>query len=363
VQVPHFHSITQQVAAYLRQELLCGRWVGEMPGQNQLKELLGISGKTVEMALRMLEEEGLLGGQGAGRRRRIELPEEKIETRTLRVAVLSFEPLNRVDFFMTELRLRLDDAGHFTFAADKTLQELGMDVGRVARMVRRTAADAWVVFAASREILEWFLEQEIPTFALAGRRSGLLIAGTGPDKPPVYGEVTRYLIAQGHRRISFFCRRQLRFPHPGLSLRAYLSELEAAGITTGAFNLPDWEESCEGFSRALDSLFATTPPTALILDEPFLFHAAYHYVSGRRLHVPQDVSLVCTDPDPGFAWCRPSVAHIRWDYQPVVRRVIRWVNNVARGKDDRTRSHTMAEFVNGGTIGPVKVDKLSRSPS
>ena len=43
--------------------------------------------------------------------------------------------------------------------------------------------------------------------------------------------------------------------------------------------------------------------------------------------------------------------HIRWDYRPMVRRVVRWVDNVARGKDDKRQTLTNAEFVEGGTIG------------
>ena len=94
-----------------------------------------------------------------------------------------------------------------------------------------------------------------------------------------------------------------------------------------------------------------TPPTALILDEPILYHAAHHHLAKRGLRVPEDVSLVCTDADPDLAWCEPSVAHIRWDYRPVVRRVVRWVNNVAAGKEDRRQSFTKAEFIEGGTVG------------
>ena len=141
---------------------------------------------------------------------------------------------------------------------------------------------------------------------------------------------------------------------PVPSLRAYLDELGAAGIPTGPFNMPDWEESREGFERLLKSLFGgPTPPTALILDEAFEFYASHHHLGRRGLKIPQDVSLVCTDNDPGFVWCEPAVSHIRWDYRPVVRRVIRWVNNIARGKDDRRQSFTKAEFVEGGTVGPV----------
>ena len=70
--------------------------------------------------------------------------------------------------------------------------------------------------------------------------------------------------------------------------------------------------------------------------------------------MPEDVSLICTDSDPNFAWCEPSIAHIRWDYLPVVRRIVRWAANVSIGKTDLRQTSTKAEFVEGGTIGPAK---------
>lgn len=69
--------------------------------------------------------------------------------------------------------------------------------------------------------------------------------------------------------------------------------------------------------------------------------------------MPEDVSLVCTDDDPYFAWCLPSVAHIRWDSAPLVRRIVRWVDNLSRGRDDVRQVMVPAEFVAGGTIGPA----------
>lgn len=90
-----------------------------------------------------------------------------------------------------------------------------------------------------------------------------------------------------------------------------------------------------------------------ILDEPFIYHAARHYLARHGLRVPEDLSLVCTDGHPTFVWCRPSVAHIRWDERPVLRRIVRWANNIARGRDDRRQTDTKAEFVDGGTVGPV----------
>ncbi len=90
MQSPYFSSITEQVAAHLGAELRRGRWQGTMPGRNQLVEELGVSTRTVELAFEVLEKEGLLVPQGAGRRRKIVLPEGGLETPPLRVAVLFY---------------------------------------------------------------------------------------------------------------------------------------------------------------------------------------------------------------------------------------------------------------------------------
>jgi hypothetical protein len=121
-----------------------------------------------------------------------------------------------------------------------------MNVGRVARLVAGTEADAWIVSAGSHDVLEWFAAQAVPAFA------------------------------------------------------------------------------------------------------------AQQHLAQRGVLVPQHVSLVCTAPDPTFAWCQPTIAHIRYDLRPVLRRVVRWADTVARGQDDRRQSLTKAVFVDGGTVGPAK---------
>ncbi|MCU0780969.1 MAG: substrate-binding domain-containing protein [Akkermansiaceae bacterium] len=149
-------------------------------------------------------------------------------------------------------------------------------------------------------------------------------------------------------------RGERRLPVPGATERAFLDELAAHGIPTGAYHLPDWEETPEGFAQRLDDLFNLTPPTALILDEAIFLTVAQQHLARRGILSPEHVSLVCCDADPSFPWYLPGVAHIRWDSAPVVRRIARWVEHVARGVDDRRQSDTRAEFVEGGTIGPAR---------
>lgn len=347
-------SAAEQIAAHLRDELGRGRWSGTMPGQIRLADELGVARNTVEAALRQLEREGLLENQGPGRRRLIVIPPGGAPLRSMRVAILEYEgALDQQVGYMVELQHALVEAGHTSFFPAKSLIELGMDVQRVARLVKRTPADAWVVCAGSREVLAWFAAQATPSFALFGRRAGLPIAATGPGKPPAYAAATRQLIEFGHRRIALLCRRIRRLPEPGRSERAFLDALEAHGIPTGDFNLPHWEESKAGFQELLESLFRVTPPTALILDEAPLFTATHHFLAKRGIQVPQDVSLVCTDTDPTFAWCEPSIAHIHWDARPLVRRIVRWAANVSRGRRDVRQNFVPAEFIPGGTIGPA----------
>jgi len=189
--------------------------------------------------------------------------------------------------------------------------------------------------------------------ALFGRRRQVRIASVGPDKRAALVAAVRALLGLGHRRIVMLTRRMRRLPVPGLYEQAFLDELAAHGIDPGPYHLPDWEESGEGFHEQLARLFQFTPPSALILDEVPFFVATLDFCANRGIRVPEDVSLVSADASPGYDWCRPSVAHIRWDSRPVVRRMLRWAANVSRGKEDRRQTLTTAEFVAGGTIGRV----------
>jgi hypothetical protein len=345
-------SAVEQVANYLHEELKRGQWSGHLPGVDRLAPELGVSRKTLEAALRLLESDGVLMRNGPRRRRSIETP-GTLPKPVLRVSILLSEAADRQVDYVVDLQHELARIGHTTSFAPGTLKDFGVRVQGIARMVARTSADAWVVAGGPREVLRWFHEQSLPVCALFGRRQGLPIAGVGPDKPPAYALATRSLIALGHRRIVLIARRMRRLPEPGASERAFLEELSAHGIPRGPYHLPDWEESVHGFHLGLEELFRVTPPTALIIQEAALFAAAQQFLAGRGLRVPEDVSLVCTDADPTFAWCKPSVAHVRWDSRPVVRRIVRWAANLSSGKQDVRQVLTAAEFVPGGTIGPV----------
>ena len=75
---------------------------------------LEIDRKTVETALRLLEKDGLLVGQGAGRRRKIVLPEQ-LATPALRVAILDYEPFEQTEEWGVAMQQQLMSLGHSAF--------------------------------------------------------------------------------------------------------------------------------------------------------------------------------------------------------------------------------------------------------
>lgn len=321
----------------------------------QLAEDLGTSPNTMLEALRILEREGLLVSQGPGRRSRI-VPPKGRKSKGMEVEILRYEKADAGAEFLMELNYRLLEGGHRPRFSGKTLGELGMDVNRVARHVRHTKADAWVVVAGSKLVLEWFASQPVPTLSIFGcLRDVPSLAGVVPEKKPALGLAVRLLVGLGHRRIVMMVREERRIPEPGFIERHFLELLQAEGIATGPYHLPDWEENPAGLCHCLDSLFAHTPPTALIFDEPQFMTAARLHLAQRGINSPKDVSVLCMDHDPGFGWCQPAITHFVWQPGALVRRVVRWVNSLERGKDDREQTFLETEFIEGGTIGPVPV--------
>lgn len=347
-----FSTLAEQVAQALRDGLRQGRWHGTVPGRNRLAADLGVNHKTVKVALAILEREGLLESRGTGRKRSIvrDAPTPPV---ALRFMVLAYEKSNIHLDYMVEIMNRLQAAGHWAGFATKTLGDLGMDVNRIASFVMKTEADAWVVMAGRRDVLEWFASQPVPAFALFGSASKISIASTAPEKTSALMELVDGLVGLGHKRIVMLSREERRMPTPGAIEMKYLARLEAHGIPTGSYNLPDWGNDPASLAQSLDSLFRHTPPTALIADDTLIFPAIIQQLARMGLSAPQHVSLACTDPAAEFEWYHPSVTHIAWNQSAVINRVVGWANQVSIGKNDRRQTAIRARLVPGGTVGPV----------
>jgi len=348
-----FLTITQQVAKHLREEISRGALSGTMPGRTQLAADMGVNHKTVDAALHLLKDAGLIVSQGAGRSHKIIPPADAPAAPSLRIGLILWAPSDRLWGAMLDLQHRLSNAGHRIVLPRKTLVELKMNVPRIARVIEQNEADAWVVVAGSFDVLQWFSQQKFPTFAVYGHHGRLPIAAVGTMRQEIIIKVIRRLIELGHRRMVMLVRRQHRLPDPVTAVVAFLEIHKAHGIPTSPFNLPDWEETPTGFQKCLAALFQVSPPSALIVDEPELYVATCHFLARRGIRVPQDVSLVCMDDSPVFESCVPAISCIRMDSSKIIPPILRWADHVSQGQKDIQKSAIRMDIVSGGTIGPA----------
>lgn len=342
-------TVTAQAAEHMRERILGGHWKHVLPGRDRLAAELGVSHMTVGRAMAHLEEEGLVISQGEGLPRLIASGKSRQKPRILRIAVLRFEAEDTQLYYVVDFVHKLREAGHHVAYADKTLRGLNMDVKRVAKLVSKTKADAWIVISGANQILRWFATQPLPCFGLFGQISNLPIAGAGPSKQNAYEAAARRLVELGHKRIVLLGRWAGQIP----SLDSFYEALKTLNIPVGDYNLPSFNDTPEDLHRCLLSLFATTPPTAIVAMNFDIYLAVQQFVARRNLLCPERVSIMCGDPDPSYIWCIPSIAHISWESEPWVRRIARWADNISKGKSDTRQAITHAEFVDGGTFGPA----------
>jgi len=349
-------SGAEQVAEHLRKGILSGEWGDLMPGEAALSDELGLEAKMVGRALRQLEEEGVLVAQGPRRKRRIvvDVVPGVRYAGPLRIALLGGASGHRKSHFLGDLPYQLSAAGHHAFYAKHSTVELGTNLRRVANMVEETPADAWVIFGGHRELVEWFAEQNRPVISVWGRHHGLPIASAEPDRKEAYAEIARTLLGLGHKRMVLLARHGMRLPTPGPNEKAFLDQLVEHGISVSNYHLPDWGETVSGYREQLEKMFRLTQPTALIMDDTSLFTAALQFLAQRGFRVPGDVSLVCTESDESLEWCSPTVSHIRWDRNLLIRRVLRWAKHLSEGKMDKRAYSCSAGFVKGQTMGPAR---------
>ena len=345
-------SASEQVAVHLKDELERGAWNETMPGEDCLMRRLGVGAATVREALNLLENEGVLVGQGTGRPRKIVLREDHAPP-ALRVAVLFYEKGDEAQDLFIRFQNKLVAAGHTVVHAPKNLTDIGGNMRRLARMIKETEADAWVVIAGTEEVHRCFAQRQVPVFALYGSICKLgTKAGISPNQVPAIVAATRRLIALGHRRIVMLESR-VTLSNPGADGLVFLDELAAHDIESGNYNMPGWEGGFDGLYRCLESLFDRTPPTAIFLFSAAEYFATLQFLAHRGLRVPGDVSLICCDVAPYFRRYQPTISHVRWNDQLMVNRIVRWAKNISHGKEDTRQTVIDAEFIEGGTVGPV----------
>jgi DNA-binding LacI/PurR family transcriptional regulator len=340
-------SAPEQVARHLKEQIAQGKFTGFMPGGAALAREFGIGRTTADAALDILQAEGILANHGHRKRRRIIPDALPSVAKPMQVGMILYEPSDAANQYVPEIRQLLLSSGFNLNLSPKTLIELNHNPAKVEKMVQNNPADAWVVVAGSRPVLKWFSVSSIPSFALFGRMQGLPMPGIKPDKLPAMRDALKTLIEMGHRRIVLLVREERRKPSLGNVEKTFLEQLEKHGIQTGHYNIPDWKENPAGLRACLEKLFGITPPTAIFVGDSVLFLAVQNFLKNSVPKLAGKVALVSTDYHPHMDWCNPPLPHFAWNHRTTARRILKWLQNLQRGKPDHGQAFAPTKFIPG----------------
>lgn len=352
-------SAAEQMSKILADAISEGRLAGKMPGVLALAAEYDVSPATMRGAIRILEEQGWVLNEGAGRPRVAQIPEKgrSDDTKSLNITILPGIPFLDEDAVfqrvVLQMQITLDMMGHHCRLAQKSQQDLQHDPDRVARFVHEHPADAWIVIGPRQAVAEWFATQPVHAICIGGNLGRYPIAGTGMLSIEQFREALRYLIKLGHRRVVFFWPEYRLRQGNDVFVDALREELAIAGVKAGAYNLPIWKNTPEGLQEALREEFRFTRPTAIITTYGKWMVGVLSFLARQGLRVPQDVSLFSLSDDDWFPWVEPKISCLKGDDMMMGRRVIRWIDSLAKGKADRSVISYPLTWEKGGSIAPV----------
>lgn len=200
--------------------------------------------------------------------------------------------------------------------------------------------------------------QPQPAICIGGEILKQPIAGTGLITNEMFEIVVRHLVGLGHRRILFLWPDyRADLPSDNSHISALARALAEAGTEMTSYHMPVWQPTPQGLREVLEKAFQFTPPTAIITTYGKWMAGVLSFLAARGLRAPQDISLFSINEDDWFAWKSPEISCLRGDDLLMIRRIVHWVNAVARGKADRRYIGVPLQWIQGGTIGPPAIHR------
>lgn len=356
--------LSQQVAERLAEEIETGRWQKRMPSCRALERLLGVSRRTIEGALDMLSQRGLLSPPNGWSSRRIlqkiEIP-VAVESRRIifvgRVPLGQIEPLVR-DTMTTTLQALIG----------RGYQAEYVDCAAIARPHSEVALDAlltlypasrWIFIEACHDTIQW---------AASRRLSALLAGGEIRGRAPlpsvaraiassVKDGVGR-LLELGHKDIVIFSN-GLGEIGRALILKEAGQAYQKAGVAfDAARTVPKVSWSTRDEFLVILELIFRPAPTAVIVPWSGPVSSIFGYCSSHGLQVPGDLSILVSELEASASWHVPAPSGYEVSGDSFSTSFIHWVEREYLFPREIV---IKARFIAGETLAPPPV--LRRAPN
>lgn len=354
--VPQRSTLTSQTTALLESGLREGRWTGQLPGQHELCTQLGISRTTLRAALRDLASRELIDlRQGCPMTIRTS-PAAATAVRGLtQVVLLLPEPMWRLRpslaRWVSELRPLLQRTGLELILHEGGRQYRARPAAQLERLLRSHPRSAWVLFASSRAMQQWFAERGLPVILVGPVFPGLDLPSIEYDHAAIARHAAGRLAAAGHQRTAILLQ------HTGSAADATTCDAFAAARPAGT--PPPLILEHDGSLAQIESRLRRLAglrerPTALFITKTLAVPATLTILPRLGLQIPRDLSVICREDDPFLDFLAPAVARYSSDSSAIARKLAVALARLARGQSLKVfHDRLMPRFLAGASIAPV----------
>ena len=368
IHLPQRTSLVHETVNTLKQWVAGGLLKDILPGELDLKERLRVGRDTLRLALEILENEGWIEPSGQGRKRRIHAEKLSELKQTaddgLPVSFLSPYPMDQ-----GQTQIEMEDTQKRLVEMGRELQHISADIFRLKdpdrqleELVHSHPSAAWIIYATSQPVQEWFARRGLPTIIHGWPYPGVDLPYVTKNWEPAGFHAALQFIRQGHRTLGMFefvergagamridhgIRRAIESTHCGAKLLIFKDE-----------------RTPESIARAYETAFKLKePPTAMILTSSNHLLTSYSWLVSKGIRVPADVSLTVLPNDTWYSDLYPPLSHYKPNTklfsQGMADRVLELIKF---GRVIRKPLEAPVEYVRGATIGPAPQKPVRRRP-
>lgn len=337
----------------LRERLFAGEWSGKLPSERTLSDEYLVSRSTLRAALKILENEGVLGAPDStrsGRRLRMPSADGKIVEETGRVVLLtpSLHDSPLLIEQLSSLRELLGRSGVQVVVRESLrLSQMKQAKQQLATLASGYPNAVFVLHKMPQQVQKAANELGLPAIVFGSVFEGVELPCVDVDFAAVARHAAGRCLSKGHRRIAVLVHRT-SLAGDALIVGELVNELERRAAPKPLIMKHDFNRS-----RLIDALdFHILPheqrPDALLIGNQHHLLTAMSHLLRRGIRIPEDLSLVYLGNDPAAE--RLSPLPDRYDLgERMVRRLA--VSVQARLSGETPRSHyLLPNMVKGETL-------------
>jgi DNA-binding LacI/PurR family transcriptional regulator len=354
--VPRPESMVDRTAEVLRQRIAEGRYGDIMPGEPRLAAELMIARGTLRKALDTLTREGWVSASATGTPRRVTLTSRDSKAkRTRSVGVLSPQHIDALSaptqqFFRDLSSLVAADGIKLSYHASAAFHRA--KPGHLLKAVLSGhPADLWLIYEASKPMVEFFNAAGIPVIACGGPGADESVSHCAFDGVAAQRHAIGVFARAGHTGIVT----ATRYRRP---LRESVTREEFAKrglVFDPVVHMPLWNNDPDQLRKLLHRrLSAANRPTAWMINGLEGLLVFFSTLLELRLRIPDDVSVLTIGSEPILNCFRPTISHYATPHRVLARAMARMIRNHLESPPSAPVIQLLqTEYVRGGSVGPA----------